>query len=108
MKKSLVFVFASVALSACGGTIEAEEPSTLQSIEQKQEFACPSSCACGNNCGKWVCAQTWNSTEWRTQWTMLAYDCHTNSVQCEQAGDAIRCAEPCQNGMVYAQPCALM
>jgi len=104
MKKSLVFLFASVALSACGGTIEAEDPNTLRSV--KQALTCPSTCLCGQ-CG-WVCGESWNSYEWRYQWRMVRVDCTTDGYQCGMHGDSIRCQEPCTPGQIYAEPCVSM
>ena len=109
MKKNLVFVFACVALSACGGTIEAEEPSTLQSVEQQtQELICPSQCACitmNGGCG-WKCGRRWNNYKWDYEFFTQKQDCNVEptGVSC-LLGETTICDAPCEVGTVYAGAC---
>jgi len=119
MKKNLVFLFASVVLSACGGTIEAEEPGTLQSTKQHVTYdtVCPASCAnkCtaggASGCG-WYCGKRWSHAEWKWIYEMALWGCTTapNYDVCggisTEIQPPVRCATPCEVGAWTTQPCS--
>ncbi|WP_257458639.1 hypothetical protein [Archangium lipolyticum] len=100
MKKFFIFLFASIAWSACGGTIDVDEQSGTRT--QTLDYSCPQGCAC-KQCG-WECLKTFNeqTSTWvyRTRLTTCS-----NSSECSYSSNVVYCAAPCVPGQFYAEPC---
>ncbi|WP_375770358.1 hypothetical protein NR798_05540 [Archangium gephyra] len=113
MKKMFVLLAASITLTACGGTVESEEQSELQTTRQQIDGAenmhCESTCGCyaqsqGGNCG-WKCVLNFDSPTSTYQYWNVTAACFNGSNTCSAAYSKL-CSAPCIVGSYSTSPCS--
>lgn len=116
MKKTFVLIVASLALTACGGTVEAEEQNELRSTENALDgdgglgLSCDSACTCwlpskGGNCG-WECVSTWNNVTQTYVYSTKTIACPKDSIVCTTGSVSKTCSSPCVVGSFTSSPCS--